>query len=130
MSPMRAMAVFDGSSGQRSKPRLRSMVRGFSQAGSVGLKRDKIANHRQGLGKTDRHEIARKRENIALGVGAGVEPAPVVVDHDDDVVVAPEFDGPARTLFPVYREALMLQHGCAAHPGAQLSMSFFPFHFL
>ena len=82
-----------------------------------GLKRYEIANHRQGLGKADPMEIACERKHIALGIRTSVEPAPVVVYYDDDVVVAPEFDCPARALFPVYREALMLKDGCAAHPG-------------
>lgn len=78
---MAAPASLEVSPRRRSAPRPFSVVPAVSDRSPClglterlvpgrcgGLKRDEIADHRQGLGKADPMEIACERENVALGV--------------------------------------------------------------
>ena len=67
-------------------------------------------------------EMAEQAEDVALYLRQRVPPAPPFMHHDDDVVGAPELQGPARALPAVEREAGAREDRRAAHSRLHISI--------
>lgn len=128
--------------GQRTRPWLAALRPSLGDRGSRldlpggprpdGLLRNEADQRRDALEDLDEGhaiEMLDQAEDVALGLGQGIEPAPALMDDDNDGLAAAIFDRLASAFREIDRESSLFEHRSTQHAIPQL-FQFSSFHVL